>query len=392
MRKIAVFTGSRAEYGILRQVIKRIDQSKDLELQLVISAVHFQKKFGSTYIYVEADKFPIAVRVQMTKNREVPGKMALEVGDGIGKLAKVFLELKPDIVLLNGDRSESFAAACAAALLPIPLAHTHGGDITGGGIDESMRHAITKLAHIHFAASRQSQKRILAMGEDPEHVFLVGAPGLDDFVKAPLFSTRELEKKMGFTVRRPLIVVLEHPVTTSTQTAPEEMEVTLESVSRFPGTKVIIYPNGDPGSEVMIRVIEKYRSRDGFYIFASVERINYINLLRNADVLVGNSSGGIIETASCGLPTVNIGSRQENRERNDNVIDVPHNQKAIGDAISRCLNDRRFIAKVKKIKNVYGDGTASGKIVNILSEIKLSPEFLQKHFYSTKSSFNVAKN
>lgn len=381
MRKVAVFTGSRAEYGILRPLIGKIHQSRKLELQLIVSAVHFQKKYGSTFTYIEEDNFPLAARVQMTLSREVPGKMALEVGDGIGKLAKVFLRLKPDIVLINGDRSESFAAACAAALLPMPLAHTHGGDVTRGGVDELMRHAITKLSHIHFCASRKSYDRVIQMGEDPKHVFLVGAPGLDDFVKAPLLDTGSLEKKMGLVILSPLIVVLQHPVTTSTETAPEEMEITLRSALRFPGTKVIIYPNGDPGSEGMLRVIEKYRGRDGFYIFASVERLNYINLLRNADVLVGNSSGGIIETASCGLPTVNIGTRQENRERNGNVIDVPHNEKAIDGAISKCLGDRRFIAKVKKLENVYGDGTASGKISKILSEIKLTRELLQKHFH-----------
>lgn len=380
-KRIAVYTGSRTEYGILRPILKKIQESRKLELLLIVSAVHFLKKFGSTYSYILDDNFPVATKVKMTKTREIRGKMGLEVGDGIGKMTKSLLALSPDILLLNGDRGETFAAAVAGALLPMLVAHIHGGDISKAGLDESMRHAITKLSHIHFCASRKSYERVIQMGENPKYVFLVGAPGLDDFVKAPILDTGVLAKKMGFAVRRPLIVVLEHPVTTSIETTPKEMETTLRSVSRFPGTKVIIYPNGDPGSEGMIRVIEKYRLHEGFYIFASIERLNYINLLRNADVLVGNSSGGIIETASCGLPTVNVGSRQENRERNENVIDVPHDQKAIGDAIAKCLNDRRFIAKIKKIKNVYGDGTASDKIAKILSEIKLSRELLQKHFH-----------
>lgn len=384
-RKIAVYTGSRTEYGILRPVLEEIMASRKLKLQLIVSAFHFIKKFGSTYSYIIGDKFPVAAKVKMTKPREMSGKMGLEVGQGVSKLTRKLLSLSPDILLLNGDRGETFAAAIAGALLPMPVAHIHGGDITRAGLDESMRHAITKLSHIHFCASRKSYDRVLQMGEDPKRVFLVGAPGLDDFVKAPILNIRSLEEKMGFAVKRPLIVVLEHPVTTSIETAPEEIALTLKSVSRFPGTKVIIYPNGDPGSEGMIRVIEQHRGRDGFYIFNSIERLNYINLLRNADVLVGNSSGGIIETASCGLPTVNIGIRQENREQSGNVIDVPYNVETIGSAISKCLDDTRFIAKVKKVQNVYGDGTAAPKIAKILGEIPLSRGFLQKHFHVTKN-------
>lgn len=388
MRKIAVFTGSRTEYGILRPVIKRIHQSSNLALQLVIGAVHFQKKFGSTFTYIEEDRFPIAARVRISLAREIPGKMALEVGDGIGKLAKVFLDLKPDVVLLNGDRSESFAAAVACALLPMPLAHTHGGDITRGGIDESMRHAITKLAHIHFAANKEGQKRILMMGENPKHVFLVGAPGLDEIVAIPKINREVLEKKLKLIIIDPLIVVLMHPITTSVSTAGADMHKTLKAVSKFNGVKILIYPNGDPGSDAIIAEIEKYRNTRGFFIFKSIERKYYINLLRQAAVLVGNSSGGIIETATVHLPTVNIGLRQFSRERNLNIIDVDNDIDQIKKAIEKCLYDDRFKKRVARCKNLYGSGKASEKIVSILEAVELSDDLLQKQFHTNY----VAKN
>ena len=384
-RKIAIFTGSRAEYGILRPIIRKVIDSPNLDLQLVVSAVHFINKFGSTSSDIYKDKFPVVAKISMTLPNETEGKMGFEVGDGVMKLTKLLLKLQPDILLLTGDRSETFAAAIAGALLPIPVAHIHGGEISKAGIDESMRHAITKLAHLHFATSKKSKSNIIQMGENPENVFLVGAPGLDEFVACEKINEKQLSRKLKIIIKHPLLVILQHPITTSVTDSSLDMRKTLRSLNTFNGTKILIYPNGDPGSEAMIVEIEKYRKKKGLYVFQSIGRFEYINLLRAADVLVGNSSGGIIETASCGLPTVNIGPRQEGRERNTNIVDVNSNEKEILIAITKCLKDQNFISKVQKIRNVYGDGNASGGIVKILSEIELEKGLIQKQFYATKN-------
>ena len=385
MKSVAIFTGSRTEYGILKPIISGVAKSRKLELMLIVGGVHFLKKYGQTVDLIMKDGFKIAAEVQFSSTSDFHGRAGEEVGSATIKLTKVLAKLGPDIVLVNGDRSEALACAVSTVFLPTFLAHSHGGDITKGGTDESVRHAITKLANIHFAATEQSAQRIIQMGENPKNVFWVGAPGLDEFLETPAILAKVLEKELKIQIRKPLLIVLQHPVTTSVKTTGWEMAQTLKAIASFGGTKIIIYPNADPGSEAMIGEIEKYRKVGGFYIFPNIERELYINLLRQAQVLVGNSSGGIIETASIPIPAVNIGPRQTARQRNANILDVDYDEIQIKKAIKKCLTDRQFLNRVAGIKNLWGDGTASAKIVKILETINLDQNLLQKHFYVAKN-------
>lgn len=382
-RKIAAFTGSRAEYGILKSVLEKIHESQKLHLQLVVGGTHFLKGYGETINNIKTDGFHITKTVEFATESEVTGKMPKEVGKAIVKLTNSFLELDPDIILINGDRSETFAAAIAGALIPKVVAHLHGGEISAAGLDETMRHAITKLSHIHFVSSEDSKRRVVQMGEDPKRVFRVGAPGLDGFISERRMTKKEIAKSLGISIGGQLMIVLLHPLTTSIKSSQMEMKVTLEAIGRFSGTKIIIYPNADPGSKNMVLEIEKYRTSKGYYIFPNINRDLYINLLRNADLLIGNSSGGIIETASIPLPTVNIGSRQKGRERNANVIDVGYNEREIEKAIKKAISFQ-FRNKLLNLKNVYGDGNSAPKIVKILETIQIK-NITQKYFYERQN-------
>lgn len=381
-RKIAIFTGNRSEYGLLRPIILQVLASKKLDLQLIVGATHLLKSYGETIKNIEGDGIPITSKVDFAFEDEMPGKISFEVGKGITELTKTFLDLDPDIVIVNGDRSESFAAASSAALLPKVVGHISGGEVSEAGIDESMRHAITKLAHLHFVSTSGNKRRVINMGEKPENVFLVGAPGLDDFVSLKNLAPEELGKTLGIPTSD-IIVVLQHPVTTSPESAGWEMSQTLEAVTSLPGVKVVIYPNGDPGSEKMINEINKYKESKDFYVFQNIERSIYVNLLKHANILVGNSSGGIVESASVGLPTVNIGIRQAGRDRNANVIMVGYNSDDIKRAIEKGLS-LDFRKSFEGKPNIYGYGKSSDKIVKILEEIDIS-NLIQKHFYESSN-------
>lgn len=376
-KRVAVFTGGRFEYGILRPVIAAISESKSLDLQLIVSGVHFLKKYGSTIDQIKRDGFSIDAKVNIVVDKEIEGKVSLEIGNGIQEFTKILLKLKPDLVVLNGDRSEALACAVSAAFIPIPIAHIHGGDLSKAGFDESIRHAITKLAHFHFPATKKSMNRILRMGENPKNVFLVGAPGLDELMNEPVISKSELSKKLGVKIGNNLIIVLQHPVSTSPTTAKREIRETLKAISNIKCTRILIYPNGDPGSNAIVNELEKLRSKKDYLVLRNVNRRIYANILRIANVLVGNSSSGIIEASSFGLPVVNVGTRQEGRERNNNVVNIDYNALRIETAISKIIKSKiRF-----KKGNIYGNGHSGKKIAKILEKINFQLDLIQKHFY-----------
>lgn len=376
-KKVAVFTGGRFEYGILKPVIREIHNSEKLELQLVVSGIHVLRKYGSTINTIKKDKFPIAASLNINVSEKLIGKVSIEIGNGVLAFTKIFKELKPDIVLVNGDRSEAFAAAIAAAFLPVGLAHIHGGDITKAGFDESIRHSITKLAHLHFAATEKSKKRIIQMGENPGNVFFFGAPGLDDLLNEPQIEKKSLENRLKCRLEGKVIILLQHPVSTSPGSSRKEIVETLSALSRIEGTKILIYPNGDPGSDAIVEELEKFRNQKSYSVHKNIDRTTYANLLKIASVFVGNSSGGIIETSSFGLPTVNIGSRQFGRERNKNVVDVTYGRNQITNALNNILLKN---VRYKKA-NIYGQGNSGKKIARVLEKTVVDLDLLQKHFY-----------
>jgi GDP/UDP-N,N'-diacetylbacillosamine 2-epimerase (hydrolysing) len=378
VKKIAVVTGSRAEYGILSPVLKAIQARRDLVLSLVVTGMHLSHEFGYTVQDIEKDGFKIDARVDMLPSRDTLGAMAESVGKGIMGMVQTWEQIKPDIVLLLGDRVEPLAAAIAGAYMNIPVAHIHGGDNPRAGLDEYARHAITKFAHIHFPATLKSAERVIKMGEDKWRVHMVGSPALDNILNEPTLSPEALAERLKIDLSRPLILLIQHPVTTQVDEATNQMRETLEAIVEIASPTVLLYPNSDAGGRRMIEVIKEFEKFAFIKTFPSLPRQEYLSLMKAAGVMVGNSSSGIIEAPSFGLPAVNIGIRQEGRERGKNVIDVGHNKREIIKAINKALTDREFLVEVKKRQSPYGDGKASQRIAEILSKVEITPELLQK--------------
>lgn len=381
-RKIAVITGTRAEYGILKPLLLKIKRSKKLELKLIVTGMHLLDKYGYTINEIKKDSFKIDAAVPIYSGDESDPKYhSRALSRGIESITDVLIKIKPDIVVVLGDRIEAFAGATASAFLNVPIAHIHGGDKTDSGhIDEPMRHAITRFAHIHFSASRGSSRRLEKMGEEKWRIFEVGALGLDSILdNKNIVSVEKMKEILHFNpLEEDFIVCIQHPVKIEREYAGQQMRETLEALKDIKIRTLIIYPNNDAGSEKMIEEIKKYKHLLFIHVFKNIDHLIYINLLRHAKLLIGNSSSGIIESPSFKLPVVNIGSRNVGREHAENVIFVRNNKKEIAAAIKKALYDEEFKEKVKNCNNPYGNGTASDKIVKILSEIKLDKKLLQK--------------
>jgi len=378
-RKIAVVTGTRAEYGILKPLLKKIDDSPNLKLELIVTGMHLLKQYGLTVKEIKKDGFKIDKKVKMYEQEITPFYYGKALGRGVESFTKMFLEKRPDILVVLGDRLEPLVATLAAATLRIPIAHIHGGDKTDSGhIDESIRHAITRLAHLHFTATKKSRERILKWGEEPWRVYNVGALGLDSVFTHPKIKKNILFKKLCLNLSQKLILCVFHPVHLEAEKMGRQMREIIKALKELKIQTVIIYPNNDAGTQAIIKEIEKCRNLPFIKIFPSLFHLDYVNLLRYSDVLIGNSSSGIIETPSIQLPVVNIGSRNIGREQGGNVIYVDANKKDMMKAIKKALFDKNFIKKVKKCKNPYGDGKTSSRIIKILSKIKIDKNLLQK--------------
>ena len=377
MRKIVVVTGTRAEYGILYPVLKAVEAEPELRLSLVVTGMHLSHEFGYTVREIERDGFKIDAKVDMLLSSDTPGAMAKSVGVGIIGMAQTWEQLKPDIILVLGDRVEPLAATVAGAYMNIPMAHIHGGDVCGN-IDDPARHAITKFAHIHFPATRKSAERLIKMGEDEWRVHVVGSPALDVILNETLLPPEALAKQFGLDSSQPLILLVQHSVTTQIDEAPKQMRETLEAIVEVGRPTVLLYPNSDAGGRKMIQVIKEFEKYPFIKTFKSLPRREYLSLMKVASVMVGNSSSGIVEAPSFGLPVLNIGIRQQGRERGRNIIDVEHNMSEIVKAIERALTDNGFLAEVKKYENPYGDGKASLRIAEVLKKVEITPQLLQK--------------
>lgn len=384
MRKIAIITGSRADYGILYWVIKHVHDDPDLELQLLITGMHLSPEHGLTGNEIEKDGFPIADRVDIHLLSDTPASISASIGHGLIGFAKAYERLKPDIILALGDRFEIFSAVAAAVPFVIPVAHIHGGETTEGSVDESFRHAITKMSHLHFAATEEYRNRIIQMGESPERVYCFGAPGLDNVIKTKILDRKELSTELGVPESAKLGIVTYHPVTVEKGMAGFQINELIEALKAFPGIFwVFTLPNADAeGSSIankMIAFASTYpRSAKAF---SSLGSLRYFSLMAHASLMVGNSSSGLIEAPSFRLPVVNIGTRQSGRIRGKNVIDVTEcSRQAIVNAIDKVL-DEKFSQSLSDCKNPYGCGDASYKIIEQLKNIDLGSGFLRKRFY-----------
>lgn len=379
-RKILYVSGTRAEYGLMRETLLAANRHPKLSLEIAVTGMHLMPQFGLTINEIKKDKFKIH-RIEAVYEKDNKESMAKFIGDFSLKFTKLVKSIKPDIILVQGDRAEMLAAATVGAYLTIPVAHTHGGDVTMT-VDEFARHAITKLAHIHFPATQKSARRIIKMGENPKNIFVVGAPGLDSIKNQQLLDKKELSGIYNVDFSKPVILGLQHPVTTQVSDASYQMQQTLEAIKESGHQAIFIYPNADAGGRAMIKMLEKYKSKNRkkpfLNIYENIPSKEYLSLLKNVSCMVGNSSSGIIESIPFGLPVVNIGIREQGRERSQNIIDVEHNKEEIKKAIAKAIYDEELKKKIKKSKNPYGSGNAGKRIADILADIKIDKNLLQK--------------
>ncbi|KEI12874.1 UDP-N-acetylglucosamine 2-epimerase [Clostridium novyi B str. ATCC 27606] len=376
-RKIAVITGTRADYGIYYSVLKAIENHKDLELHLIVCGMHLSPEFGMTINEIEKDGFKIDDKIDTILSSDSGEAMAKSIGITLMGLTQSLDRIKPDVLLILGDRGEMMAGALAAIHMNIPVAHIHGGEVTGT-VDESIRHSITKLSHIHFPANGDSRERIIKMGEEKKNVYVVGAPGID-YIKNTEYLSRE-EVLRRFNLKDDKIFILtQHPVTTEKDMVVYQIEETLSAIAELGVQTIISYPNSDNGGREIIKVIEKYREKYDFLkVFKNLSQVEYLSLLNTADIMIGNSSSGIIEAPSFKLPVINIGTRQQGRLRACNIIDVSYNRKEILSAIDKVLYNEEFKKELKKCENPYGDGHSGERIADILSKVDINHQLIQK--------------
>jgi len=372
-RKITITTGTRAEYGILRPILNEITQRKKLQLILIVTGTHLSKRHGMTINEIKKDKFKIYQTFKFLPNDDTGFSAAKSLGDGVIQFAKIFKKVKPDINLILGDRDEMFASAIAAYHMNIPNAHIHGGDVSGS-IDEYSRHAITKISNIHFAATEKSKRRIIKMGENPKFVYLTGSTSIDELRNNKILSKSQFEKKYGFKLTKNLLVLVQHPVTTQIASTKKHIQNTLKAIEYFGYRTIIIAPNSDAGSNIIFQNIKQFANSHNFVrVFSSLPRSDFLCLIKNCGALVGNSSSGLIEASYFGTSVVNIGIRQQGREKSHNVLDAK-SESII--SIKRTIS--RALKKNTNPSYLYGVGTSSPKIAQYLEKIKLSSELIEK--------------
>lgn len=373
MRTIAVFTGSRAEYGILKPVLTAITADKSLKLALIVTGTHLLAEFGNTKKEIEKDGFPITACVPCVPSTDTKDAVSLAIGQGIIGFTHALLDIQPDIALVPCDRFEMLAAAIACYYMDIPIAHLHGGERSQRH-DDSARHAITKLAHIHLVASAESGERLKKLGEDDFRIHVVGAPGLDTALHATLPTLEETSKTLRIDIKKPYLLVVQHP--TDPDTAPAEMKETMDAINVMNMTTIIIHPNIDAGGRSMTKTISANTSPH-IHAFESIPHTTYLSLLKHTECLIGNSSSGIIEAPSFHTPVVNIGNREEGRERSTNIIDVPPKKEKIIAGINKALSPE-FKRTAMMCKNPYGDGHAGERIAKIISDLNIDEALLKK--------------
>ncbi|MGR3970742.1 UDP-N-acetylglucosamine 2-epimerase [Shewanella sp. 1180_01] len=382
-KKIAVFTGTRADYGLLYWLLKDIQENATLTLQLIVSGSHLSPEFGNTFEQIERDGFSIDEKVEMLLSSNSAVGIAKSVGLGIIGYAEALDRLKPDVLVILGDRSEALAIAQTAAILKIPLLHIHGGEITEGAYDDAFRHAITKLSHIHCTATETYKQRVIQMGEMPNSVYNVGAIGLDHIRRSTLMTPEQLSSDLNFDLNHPYFLVTYHPVTLADEPAIETFNALLTSLEQFPQHNVIItYPNADNGSREIISWIQDYarQSKGKVLAIASLGQVRYLSCVKYATAVIGNSSSGIIEVPSFNVPTVNIGTRQQGRLAAQSVIHCQPDSLSITTAINKAILLLPQL-QLTSIANPYGQGQASQFIVKLLTTTPLKPT---KSFYDLK--------
>lgn len=385
MKKICVITSSRADYGLLRHLIREIEASKDLVLKLVASGSHLSKSEGLTIKEIEADGFEICAKIEIFKklynnNNEI----STRISNAVIKFTDLYEKLKPDFVLLLGDRYEVFSAAISATISRIPIIHLHGGELTEGAYDESFRHSISKMSHIHFAAAPEYRNRLIQLGENPNNVFCFGGLGVDAINRTKILSKYQLAKALNIELGSPCFLITYHPITLEQNYGIDGLDQIFEALKFFPEAKVCFTsPNADTNSIILTNKIKNFvKNNYNAYLFSSMGQIKYYSCLKYFDAVIGNSSSGLLEAPSFQIPTINIGNRQNGRLKADSVIDCELNSESITKAIKLALSPT-FLEKIKMVKNPYGDGGAAQKIRSVIENIDTT-NIIPKKFYDIK--------
>jgi UDP-N-acetylglucosamine 2-epimerase (non-hydrolysing)/GDP/UDP-N,N'-diacetylbacillosamine 2-epimerase (hydrolysing) len=377
-RTIAVVTSSRADYSHLYWPLHDLAQHPDVELKLIVLGAHLAPQFGETVKEIEKDGFPIAGRLECLLSSDTDVGMAKTLGVAVLALADLLGQMRPDLLLLIADRYEMLAPASVALTLRIPIAHIEGGEISEGAIDDAVRNALTKMSHIHFTSTEGARARVVAMGEEPWRVHRAGAPSLDHLRRSRLLDVRELEETLQVSLQRPTAVVAYHPVTIVRDTT-QEADSLFAALENVDAQILFCYPNSDAGSHALMQRTRAFlATRSDARVYVNLDAVTYWSLLRHVALLIGNSSSGIMEAASFTLPVVNIGFRQQGRERARNVLDAEPEASAIVTRIAEGMSSE-FRASLRGLANPYGDGHAAETIVRVLTSTPLSEKLLVKH-------------
>ena len=384
-RSIAVVTGTRAEYGLLRHLIKLINDSHEFELQLIVTGSHLSKKFGETYKEIEGDGFIINRKIDLLLVSDAPLGLAKSTSIGLAGFGEAFDTIKPDLVLVLGDRFEILSAVIAAMFARIPIAHLHGGELTEGVIDEAIRHSITKFSHLHFVGNDEYRKRVIQLGENPNMVFNVGGLGVDAIKNINLLSKFELENSLGIKFKNKNLLITFHPVTLEKHSSLFQMSELLDALSDLEDTCLIFtMPNADTDSQIIFDLIEDFVSKNkNAHVFTSLGQLRYLSCIAQVDAVIGNSSSGLTEVPTFNKATINIGSRQKGRIQSNSVINCHPISVDIKNSIKKSYTDQ-FKDLLMSTKNPYGDGGAAQRIINILSLVDFS-SLIHKEFFDLES-------
>ena len=379
MIKVCVITGGRMDYGHLFKVMMAINKSPKLELQIITTCMHLSPEFGLTYRKIEADGFNINKKVECLLSSDTPSAIAKTVGLASISFSDAYSDLKPDLIVLMGDRYELLAAAQVALFMKIRIAHISGGDTTEGAYDESIRHSITKMSHLHFVTNKNSFNRVKQLGEDPNFIFNVGSPTIDYILECPMISRKELENKLKFKFKKRNLLFTYHPVTLNPQQNKADICIVLNAISELGSDIGLIFTksNADDGGRLINQEIDKFvTNNENAKSYNSLGQFLYYNCINQVDCVVGNSSSGLYEVPTFRKPTVNIGNRQKGRTRAKSIIDCDINKKELLESIKKAFN-----LNCKDIVNPYGQGNSSNKILSILENININEISLQKHFF-----------
>ena len=379
-RLILGVTGIRSDYDIMSSVFRAIKNHPDLELKLVATGAHLSEEYGNTIDDIYNDGFEIEEKIESLISGDALSSRVKGLGVQLQGLVQSVDRIKPDFLLVLGDREESITTALVGAYMNIPVAHLCGGDRAIGNVDDQVRHAVTKLAHLHFVTNNESATRVAKMGEQAFRIFNVGNPGLDRLVEIPFLNSKQLSNSLVFEIEdnEPLILLIQHAISSETKEAYKQMRETLEAIQDLKIKTILTYPNSDAGGQQMIRAIKEFDSLPFLHIAKNIPRLEFINLMRRASCMIGNSSAGILEAPILKLPVINIGNRQRGRLHSENVEFVSHNKLEIIFAIKKAIYNQTYRDIVSRCSNPYGDGKSSKRIADILSSIAIEEKLLIK--------------